>query len=70
MSEPHTAHGSRLPGPVRTPADKRKVYQFQLLLLFVISTLLYLGFPGTREWRRIAGQSQMQTIIRGWDGLA
>ena len=50
--------------------DERRVYKVQLMLLFVLSTLLYLGFPGTREWRRVAEENQMQTIIRGWDGLS
>jgi signal transduction histidine kinase len=52
------------------PVEGRRVYQVQLLLLFVLSTLLYVGFPGTREWRRVAEEQQMQTIIRGWDGLS
>ncbi|MES1194954.1 MAG: histidine kinase, partial [Opitutus sp.] len=54
----------------RPASEDRKVYEIQLLLLFALSTLLYLGFPGTREWRRIAEEEQMQTIIRGWDSLA
>jgi signal transduction histidine kinase len=41
-----------------------------MLLLFALSTLLYIGFPGTREWRRVAEENQVQTVIRGWDGLA
>jgi two-component system LytT family sensor kinase len=54
----------------RFTAEDYKVYRVQLLLLFVLSTLLYVGFPGTREWRRVAEESQMHTIMRGWDGLA
>jgi len=54
----------------RIAPDGRRAYQIQFLLLFALSTLLYIGFPGTREWRRLAEESQMQTIIRGWDGLA
>ncbi len=54
----------------RLAPEERTVFKIQLLLLFVLSTLLYLGFPGTREWRRQAEEQQMQTIIRGWDGLA
>ena len=50
--------------------DGPAVYRIQLLLLFALSTLLYIGFPGTREWRRVAEGNQMQIIIRGWDGLA
>ena len=52
------------------PPERRYAFQIQLLLLFVISTLLYIGFPGTREWRRIAEEGQMHPIIRGWDGLS
>jgi two-component system LytT family sensor kinase len=51
-------------------SDERKGYKVQFLLLFILSTLLYVGFPGTREWRRVAEENQMQTIIRGWDGLS
>src|SRR3954469_23441945 len=54
----------------RIPPEQRSAFQVQILVLFVISTLLYIGFPGTREWRRIAEEGQMHTIIRGWDGLA
>src|SRR4051812_1297909 len=50
--------------------DERTAYKAQFLLLFVLSTLLYVGFPGTREWRRVAEENQMPTIIRGWDGLS
>jgi hypothetical protein len=54
----------------RIPPEQRAAFQVQILVLFVVSTLLYIGFPGTREWRRIAEEGQMHTIIRGWDGLA
>jgi two-component system LytT family sensor kinase len=54
----------------RIAPDGRRVYEIQFLLLFALSTLLFIGFPGTREWRRVAEESHMQTIIRGWDGLA
>jgi two-component system LytT family sensor kinase len=46
------------------------ILKTQMLLLFVISTLLYIGFPGAREWRRLAEGTKVQTIILGWDGLA
>ena len=52
------------------PSEGYEVYGIQLLLLFALSTLLYIGFPGTREWRRLAEGHQLQTIIRSWDGLA
>jgi two-component system LytT family sensor kinase len=54
----------------RLTPDERTAYKVQFVLLFSLSTLLYLGFPGTREWRRVAEENQMQTIIRGWDGLS
>jgi two-component system LytT family sensor kinase len=54
----------------RIAPDGRRVYEIQFLLLFALSTLLFIGFPGTREWRRMAEESHMHTIIRGWDGLA
>src|SRR5882672_365661 len=54
----------------RPVSDERRVYRIQLLLLFALSTLLYIGFPGTREWRRIAEENQVPNIIRGWDSLA
>ncbi|WP_438481034.1 sensor histidine kinase [Oleiharenicola lentus] len=53
-----------------TTSQERKVLKVQMVLLFVLSTFLYIGFPGTREWRRQAEEEHMQTIIRGWDGLA
>ena len=54
----------------RLTPDERIILRTQLLLLFVISTLLYIGFPGAREWRRMAEGTKVQTIIQGWDGLA
>jgi two-component sensor histidine kinase len=51
-------------------ADNRAVFGIQLLLIFAINTLLYVGLPGTREWRRVAEESHMYTVMRGWDGLA
>jgi two-component system LytT family sensor kinase len=53
-----------------TTPEERKVFKMQFLLLFGISTLLYLGYLGTREWHRIAEESHVQTIIHGWDSLA
>ncbi len=54
----------------RDSADYRAVFGIQLLLIFAINTLLFVGLPGTREWRRVAEESHMYTIMRGWDGLA
>lgn len=62
---------SNAPGDdMRTAAGGAAAYRTQLLFLFTLSTLLFIGFPGTREWRRVAEENQMQTIIRGWDGLS
>lgn len=55
---------------LQPPASDWPIYRTQLLVLFTLSTLLFIGFPGTREWRRIAEENQMQTIIRSWDGLS
>lgn len=64
---------SRPPAPNENPrsiAEDWAVYRTQLLLLFTLSTLLFIGFPGTREWRRVAEEQQIQSIILGWDGLS
>jgi two-component system LytT family sensor kinase len=53
----------------RPTADEWRMLRIQMLILFGLSTLLYIGFPGTREWRRLAEERHIQTIIRGWDGL-
>ncbi|HTL68444.1 MAG TPA: histidine kinase [Lacunisphaera sp.] len=52
-----------------TPRGRRTL-QVQLLLLLGLSTLLYIGFPGTRKWQQFAEEEHLRTIIRGWDGLA
>jgi hypothetical protein len=54
----------------RFTPEERTILTTQMVLLFVISTLLYIGFPGAREWRRMAEGTQVHTIIQGWDGLA
>ena len=54
----------------RFAPEWRNTLRIQLLLVFVLSLFLYVGFPGTREWRRVAEESHMYTIIRAWDGLA
>jgi len=54
----------------RFTPEERTIFGVQLSLLFVLSTLMYLGFPGLRERREAAEAHQLQTIIRGWDGLA
>jgi len=54
----------------RSTSKEREVFEIQLLLLFILCSVLYLGFPGTRELRRIAEEKQLETIILGWDGVA
>lgn len=48
----------------------RRIYGIHFLLLFTVSTLLYISFPSTREWRRVAEENQLPTIILSWDDLA
>lgn len=54
----------------RFAPEERNTVPIQLLLVFVINLLLYIGLPGTREWRRLAEESHMYTIMRAWDGPA
>jgi len=54
----------------RFAPEERNTLRVQLLLVFVINLFLYIGIPGTREWRRLAEESHMYTIMRGWDGPA
>lgn len=44
--------------------------KIQMLLVFGISTLSNIGYYGQREWRRVADEHHLQTLLRGWDGLA
>jgi len=54
----------------RFAPEERNTLRIQLLLVFGISLFLYIGLPGTREWRRVAEENNMYTIIRAWDGFA
>jgi two-component system LytT family sensor kinase len=54
----------------RFAPEGRNTLRIQLLLVSLLSLFLYIGLPGTREWRRVAEENQMVTIIRAWDGLA
>lgn len=58
---------SETPKSTLVKADHRSIFRIQLLLIFAISTLLYVGLPGTREWRREAEESHMYTVMRAWD---
>lgn len=54
----------------RFAPEQRIVYGIQFLLLFAISTLLYLGVPSTLEWRQFLTQGRpLHTIIGDWDSL-
>lgn len=44
--------------------------KIQMLAIFVVSTLLNIGYYGQREWRRVADEHHLQTLLRGWDGFA
>ncbi len=55
---------------LRLTPEELTVFRVQLLFIFSINTLLYFGLPGTREWRRLAEESHMYTVMRAWDGLA
>lgn len=50
--------------------EETKVFKIQLLLLVIISTLLYLPFPGSAAWRQLTGMRQTASMIRGWDELS
>jgi len=50
--------------------EERRILWIQVLLIFTINTLLYIGIPATREWRRLAEERHMYTIMRAWDGPA
>ena len=50
--------------------DQRQVVRVQVMLLFLIGTLLYFGLPGTRQWRADAERANLYTVIRAWDGLS
>ena len=54
----------------RFSPEERNTIPIQLLLVFAINLLLCIGIPGTREWRRLAEESHMYTIMRAWDGPA
>lgn len=51
-------------------AEDRRILRVQVILLAAIVGMLVLGMQGTREWRRLAEQEHMYTVIRGWDGFA
>jgi two-component sensor histidine kinase len=54
----------------RLTDEDRRILRVQVLLISAIIGMLFLGMQGTREWRRVAEQGHMYTVIRGWDGFA
>src|SRR4051812_5815525 len=51
-------------------AEERTVFKRQLAALFVIITLLNLGFYWQRAVREVAARRNVPLVMRGWDGLA
>lgn len=51
-------------------SEERTVFKRQLAAIFVIITLLNLGFYWQRAFREMAAQRNVQVVMRGWDGLA
>jgi two-component system, LytTR family, sensor kinase len=54
----------------RRSAEERTVFKRQLAAIFVIITLLNLGFYWQRAFREMAVRRNVQIVMRGWDGLA
>ena len=50
--------------------EERSVFKSQLTALFIIITLLNLGFYWQRAFREMAEHRNVQIVMRGWDGLA
>lgn len=51
-------------------AEERTVFKRQLAAIFVVVTLLNLGFYWQRAFREMAALRNVQLVMRGWDGLA
>lgn len=50
--------------------EERTVFKRQLVAIFVVVTLLNIGFYWQRAFRELAAQRNVQSVVRGWDGLA
>lgn len=68
---------SSAPHPIRSrpsagwlSSDDRKVFKVQLVVVFVIITLLELGYYRTHRLIEIDNEHNVQRMVRGWDGLA
>ncbi len=54
----------------RLSADERRLFKWQLAAVFVVVTLLNLGFYWQRALREAAIRHNLQSVVQGWDGLA
>lgn len=52
------------------PVDDRRLFRRQFVALFVVISLLDIGFSGERAMREFASRHDLASVIRGWDGLA
>lgn len=50
--------------------DERRTFRHQLAAIFIVVTLLNLGFYWQRAFRETAARRNVQSVLRGWDGLA
>lgn len=51
------------------PADERRLLKWQLAVVFVVVTLLNLGFYWQRVLRENGVRHNLQSVVQGWDGL-
>lgn len=51
-------------------AEERRLLTWQLAAVFVVVTLLNLGFYWQRALREAAIRHNLQSVVQGWDGLA
>jgi two-component system, LytTR family, sensor kinase len=51
-------------------AEERKVFKVQMVVVFLIITLLELGYYRQRRLIEIDAEHNLQRAIRGWDGFA
>jgi hypothetical protein len=51
-------------------SEERSTLQRQLAAVFIVVTLLNLGFYWQRAFREAAARRNLHSVVRGWDGLA
>jgi two-component sensor histidine kinase len=56
--------------PSSLPPRERATLWWQLLAVFVVVTLLNVGFYWQRAFREAAERRNLYSVVRGWDGLA